>query len=92
MLGHWWEHGWWNSGGFYHHGAIGREGDLCTRCLTVKWPQTNQEFYEMLPDWLKLDSELRIPADVKGGLEYETRKRLAEMVGSENVERYLPKR
>lgn len=60
---HKWKEGWWN-GGFYHHGAIARDGKLCLNCFELVFPETNQAFYDKLPEWLKRDPELKVPKDV----------------------------
>lgn len=59
-----WKHGWYN-GGFYHHGAVAREGKMCVHCSSIRWPETDQMFYDKLPEWLKKDPELHVPAHVK---------------------------
>lgn len=49
---------------FYHHGALGRDGHMCEKCFKVKYPETNQAFYDALPRWLRIDPKLMCPADV----------------------------
>jgi hypothetical protein len=51
-LGHSWKKQYWNSG-FYYQQAIGREGSYCVNCGKMIWPQTDQEFFDGLPEWLK---------------------------------------
>lgn len=52
------------NGGFYHHGALGRRGRVCNKCYRVQYNETDQAFYERLPNWLKIDPELKVPAGV----------------------------
>lgn len=51
--------------GFYHHGALGRNGRVCNRCYRIEYFETDQSFYDRLPKWLKLDPELKVPDGVK---------------------------
>jgi hypothetical protein len=39
--------------GFYHFGALAREGKVCRHCGMVVFPETDQEYFDRLPDWLK---------------------------------------
>lgn len=54
---------------FYHHGALDRSGKVCLRCLEIQFDETDEEFYNKLPEWLKNDPELGIPKRLRRKLE-----------------------
>jgi hypothetical protein len=60
-LGHRWKSVHNLNSGFYHHGALTRAGHLCTHCYAVKFPQSDAEYYDALPKWMKDDPDLRLP-------------------------------
>jgi hypothetical protein len=52
FFGHKWKTHYLNSG-LYHHGAIGRKGELCEHCLAKRFPESDAEFWAKLPAWLR---------------------------------------
>lgn len=58
-----WEPYRFNSG-FYYHGALGRAGWHRTGRPGVIFPETDQAYYDALPEWLRRSEALRCPPGV----------------------------
>lgn len=52
IFGHKCVKGYYNSG-FYHQGAIGREGAYCLKCNKIEWTENSANFFDSLPIWLQ---------------------------------------
>lgn len=60
-MGHKWKTRRDLNSGFYHHGALARTGDMCERCAAVRFPETDDEYFAKLPEWLRNSSDLLKP-------------------------------
>lgn len=59
--GHRWKQRYDLNSGFWHQGALARKGEMCTRCAAVRFPETDQEYFDRLPEWLRTSDALVKP-------------------------------
>lgn len=70
-------------GGFWHHGALGRRGRVCNKCIRVYYNETDQQYYDHLPKWLQTDPELIVPDGV-----VRKEKRTEEIQNGKQIQTY----
>lgn len=53
FLGHRWKSHRNLNSGFWHDGALARTGEMCEHCIVIRFPETDEQFFNNLPHWLK---------------------------------------